>query len=1082
MQGNPVQPAGRAAHRSLSPVEWLAGLFRVVLLWSVCLGVGWAQQPAAGREPVGPRELTLGVFAFRPKPVIEERFSALGAYLSEHVPGYRVRVVALSDAELESGIAAGTLDFVLTNPSHYISLREYGRLSGALATMVLRDGNTPVHSIGGVVVRRRERTDIATLLDLAGKRISIAGKQYLGTYMAPAAELVRAGVSLDSITFVESAQPVDRVITAVLEGQVDAGFVRTGVLEDLEREGRLAPGALTVVNPQSPIGFPYRVSTRLYPEWPFLAVAHVAPAVSHRVAGALLDLPRGHAAAIAAGIYGFTIPADYSSVEQAMRDVRMPPFDQAPELNLADVWQRYRPWILMLGLAALVVVGLTAVLGINTRRLVAAKKTLQADRSALQATTARLNYLMASSPVMTYTLRVQGPQTEITWGSANIQWLLGYSVAQSMERDWWKRHIHPEDLPGAVETVRSLHVLGRVEHVFRFADAAGKYHWIHDDIRLLPGDNGGAEALGVWRDITEQRAREERLRLAASVFDNSYDAVVVTDHKHRVREVNPAFTRITGLQPGEIEGELLYDLFDWGGSRSGYYMLQRAIDLDGHWQGEMPLNDRHGRTHPCLMSISAVQTAGGNQRHHVAVLSDISHLKAHQAELDRMANFDALTGVPNRRLLEDRMAQAVARSRRSGKWLAVCYLDLDDFKPINDRFGHAVGDRFLVEVTSRLQQSLRTEDTLARLGGDEFVVLLNDLEHSDEWQGVLQRLMLQVQQPVVLDGHELTASVSVGVTLFPSDAADADTLLRHADQAMYRAKQGGRNRYQLFDMAQDREVQTHREQLARLSQALHRGEFVLHYQPQVNLQTGEVVGLEALIRWQHPDAGLLPPDAFLGQMDGTDLEIEVGEWVIETALRQVGEWSRQDRRLGPDIRVSVNLGSRQLLRPGFSDWLEQMLERHHEGAAQQLELEVLESAAIADLAMAAQVMADCRALGVRFALDDFGTGYSSLAYFRALPLDTVKIDKGFVRNMLAHDDDHNIVHSVAYLAQAFGRSVVAEGVESLSHARALLAMGCYLAQGYALAKPMPAGQLPVWLGEWNQNRPWDVLLAELIRS
>lgn len=1073
-------PAPGYAHRcGLSP--WIA-LRGLLLAWLLGTGMAWADVqpvPAAGADR---KTLTLGIFSFRPKPIIEERFAELGRYLSGHVNGHGVRVIAMTDAELEAGIADGSLDFVLTNPSHYISLREYGRLSGALASMVLRDSNTPVHSIGGVIVRRPERTDIRSLQDLSGKRISIAGKQYLGTYMAPAAELVRAGVNLDSITFIESTQPVDRVITAVLEGQVDAGFVRTGVLEDLEREGKLEPGALEVVNPQTHLGFPYRVSTRLYPEWPFLAVAHVAPAVSHRVAGALLDLPRSHPAAATAGIYGFTIPADYSSVEQAMRDVRMAPFDQSPELNWADVWQRYQPWIITLGLAGAVVLGLTVVLGINTRRLVLAKATLQADRSALQATTARLNYLMASSPVMTYTLKVDGPRTRITWGSANIQWLLGHTVEQTMVYDWWRNNVHPEDLPQAIQNVRNLHLTGKVDQVFRFADAAGRYHWLHDEIRLLPGPDGTTEALGVWRDITEQQAREEKLRLAASVFENSYDAVVVTDHRHCVREINPAFTRITGFRSDDVEGLSLFSLFAWEGMAGGFQELQRNIDENGHWHGEIPVRHRDGQERACLVSISAVAAPARAKPHHVAVLSDISHLKAHQAELDRMANYDALTGLPNRRLLADRLAQAVARASRSGRQLAVCYLDLDDFKPINDRFGHAVGDRYLVEVTSRLQQNLRGEDTLARLGGDEFVLLLNDLDDNTEWENILQRFMQQVQQPVMLGDQALTASVSVGVTLYPSDDVDADTLLRHADQAMYRAKQGGRNRFQLFDMAQDREVQTQREQTARLSQALQHGELVLHYQPQVNLQTGEVVGLEALLRWQHPEAGLLSPEAFLSQMAGADLEIQVGQWVIETALRQLREWLAQSIGLVPETRVSVNLESRHLLHPGFSAWLERTLDQYPGGAIDQLELEVLESAAIADLTMAARVMSDCRTLGVRFALDDFGTGYSSLAYFRALPLDTVKIDRGFVRNMLDHDDDHNIVHSVAYLAQAFGRAVVAEGVESMAHARALLSMGCYLAQGYALARPMPADQLASWLEQWERTRPWDVLVKELIRS
>ncbi len=1067
---------------------WLGRVALLCVAWLLAghPAAAGAQGPAVAAvvASAGPDEpLTLGVFAYRPKHIIEERFETLGDYLTEALDGRRVRVLALGEDELQARINAGTVDFVLTHPNHYIGLRDYGRLSGALATMVLREGNTPVHSIGGVIVRRSDRTDIQTLADLKGRRISITGRQYLGTYMAPAAELLRAGVNPSSVTFVESAQPVDRVITAVLEGQTDAGFVRTGVLEELEREGTLAPGLLEVVNPLSPPAFPYRVSTRLYPEWPFLAVAHVSAGLSHRVASALMDLPASHPASRLAGIYGFTIPADYSSVENAMRELRMPPFDATPPLVWSDVWRRYQPWIVSLAVAGLLVLGLAVVLAVNTRRLVSAKTHLQTERSILQATTERLNNLMDASPVMTFTLRVHPRYTELTWFSANTESLLGFSVDDVLARKWWTTHMHPDDLHAAREKHKRLLDLGHIEQTFRFRDKQGRYHWFLEEIKLLPAREGVTEALGVWRDITEQQAREESLKLAASVFANSYDAVIVTDHRHRVREINPAFSRITGYLPNEVEGLDLYELITLSQQSLEFNDLQRAMDANGHWRGELTVPDRHGHSHHCQVSISAVQTSAGKRSHHVVVLSDISHLKRHQTELDQMAYYDALTGVPNRRLLQDRLVQAVARARRSGKALAICYLDLDDFKPINDRFGHTAGDRFLIEIAARLQQNLRTEDTLARLGGDEFVMLLNELDGTHEWEAVLQRVMQQVQAPVTLDGHVMAVSVSVGVTLFPDDDADPDALLRHADQAMYRAKQAGRNRYHLFDMAQDREVQMHREQLVRLERALVEREFVLHYQPQVDLQSGDVVGVEALIRWRHPAEGLLAPHAFLPQLAGTELEIKIGEWVIETALQDLDTWLRNGLALAENACVGINLGGNQLLLSGFRDWLLATLRNHPAGAAQRLEFEILESAAISDVASAARVMADCRKLGVRFALDDFGTGYSSLAYFRALPFDVIKIDRVFVLNMLNNPDDHNIVQSVAFLARAFGRSVVAEGVETLAHAGALLALGCQNAQGYAIARPMPAQDLPNWLAHWQANRPWETLHAEhLARS
>ncbi len=1026
---------------------------------------------------------TLGVFAFRPKPIMEDRYAPLGRYLSEAIPGIHVQVVPLSNDELENDLKVQQLDFVLTNPTHYVTLREHSRLSGALATMVMRQGDQPVHGIGGLIIRRANRTDLKTLTDLNGTRIAIAGKHYLGTYMAPAAELLAAGVELDSIEWVETLQPVDQVITSVLNGNADAGFVRTGVLEDLISEHKLRPDELAVINPRQHSNFKSLTSTRLYPEWPFLAVSHVDASISQQVAQALMALRPDHPAALAAHIYGFTIPADYAPVEQAMRDLRMEPFTKPPEVSLTAIWHRFHDWIVGIGVLSLMALVLTAGLIAQRKRLLRAQADLQLRQHQLTTATDRLNYLMDSSPVMFYTLRVNGPRTKPTWVGGNILRLMGYRPEQALNTSWWRSHLHPDDAADAISAIRSLHMKGEVQHAFRFRLADGSYRWYQDEVRVLGHRMGETEALGIWRDISAAKQLEEGLQLAASVFDNSYDGIIITDAHHRIVNTNPAFTRITGLTQASVMGHQLGTLITHAPAAADtapaappdHHHMTDTLSQQGHWQGEVVLVQPSSRTLVCAMSASVVKDSHGQTGHHVVVFSDISHIKAHQAELDQLAYYDPLTGVPNRRMLEDRLGQAVERTRRNGQSLAVCYLDLDDFKPINDRLGHAMGDQLLIQMTQRLQGILRGHDTLARLGGDEFVLLLTDLQQPSEWQLVLDRVLTAVQQPVELGGEDATVSVSVGVTVFPADNADADTLLRHADQAMYRAKQAGRNRYSLFDMAQDREVQVQREQQERLSLALAQNELVLHYQPKVDLETGAVVGAEALIRWQHPDLGLLPPGQFLWQAADSDLEIALGEWVIQTALNQVVHWKQTDSAWPVGACVSVNLSGHQLLKPGFYAWLQETLGQHSAVSPSELELEILESAAIGDMATAAHVMTQCRALGVRFALDDFGTGYSSLAYFRTLPVDMIKIDQSFVRDMLDDPNDLGIVQSVVYLAHAFHRPVIAEGVETLAHAASLLRLGCHLAQGYGIARPMPAAALPAWARGWQEQRQWETL-------
>ncbi len=447
-----------------------------------------------------------------------------------------------------------------------------------------------------------------------------------------------------------------------------------------------------------------------------------------------------------------------------------------------------------------------------------------------------------------------------------------------------------------------------------------------------------------------------------------------------------------------------------------------------------------------------------------------AELKEQQQRLERMAHFDALTQLPNRVLLADRMQQALARAERSGALLAICYLDLDGFKPINDRYGHGFGDMLLVEVAARLRQAVRGTDTVARLGGDEFVLLLADLRYQSECEHTLDRLLKSVAQPYPLGaGLNVEVSASVGVTLFPMDDSDSDTLLRHADQAMYLAKQNGRNQYHLFDPDHDRQIRTHREALFRLEQALAREEFVLHYQPKINMRDGTVIGAEALIRWQHPERGLLPPGEFLPLIENTDLVVSVDEWVLRRALSDLGGWLGQ----GLDLSVSVNIAGRHLQRRDFRAGLEALLAQHRQIPRGALELEILETTALADLQQVSKLIEACQELGISFALDDFGTGYSSLGYLKQLPAEVLKINKSFVCDMLDDREDLAIVEGIIGLTRAFGRRVIAEGVETVEHGVMLLQLGCDLGQGFGIAEPMPPAQIPEWVRHYRVDPLWQ---------
>jgi diguanylate cyclase (GGDEF)-like protein/PAS domain S-box-containing protein len=573
--------------------------------------------------------------------------------------------------------------------------------------------------------------------------------------------------------------------------------------------------------------------------------------------------------------------------------------------------------------------------------------------------------------------------------------------------------------------------------------------------------------VAIIRDITERKQAETKLRQAASVFSSSQEGIMITDATNRIVDVNLAFTRITGYSCTEVIGKNP-GILGSGNPPQFYADMRKSLAETGSWQGEISNRRKSGELYVERLSIDTVRGDNGAITQYVAIFSDISKIKEHAVELDRIAHYDPLTCLPNRRLLVDRLGQSIARAKRGGKSLAVCYLDIDDFKPLNDEYGHAVGDRLLVELTANLLKVLRSDDTLARLGGDEFILLLTDLAEFGEISQALDRVLAAVNAPVLIDKTVFNLSASIGVTLYPADDSDGDTLLRHADQAMYRAKEAGKNHYKVFDPEQDREIQVRRFNLKRLSEALQKEEFVLYYQPKVNLVSGEVIGAEALIRWQHPEQGLLPPAAFLKYLPGSDLEIAVGEWVIESVLKQIEIWNDA----GLHITASANVSADHLLQADFADRLHQLLERHPKVKHGELELEILETAAMSDMDQAVRVLAHCLNLGVRFALDDFGTGYSSLTYFRSLPVDILKIDQSFVRDMLDDPNDYSIVESVVRMAHAFNKPVIAEGVETLEHGAMLIRLGCPLAQGYGIARPMPAEQLSQWMETWRNKAVW----------
>ncbi len=466
----------------------------------------------------------------------------------------------------------------------------------------------------------------------------------------------------------------------------------------------------------------------------------------------------------------------------------------------------------------------------------------------------------------------------------------------------------------------------------------------------------------------------------------------------------------------------------------------------------------------------AVQVARKNafNGYVVSFFEDINQANAAE-QMHWYALHDPLTRLPNRLLLANRFKQALILAKRHQTSLAVCMMDLDEFKPINDTYGHAAGDLLLVEAASRIRQHLRQEDTVARFGGDEFVLLIGNADSKEELLQAIQRLQLAIGKPYSIEGEDVSLSCSIGLALYPEDDADADTLLRHADQAMFLAKQAGRNRVHLFDVKQDQELSSSQKIISHVEKALINKEFELYYQPKVNMRTGQVVGMEALIRWQHPKDGLVAPIEFLPFIEQHDVIIDIGHWVLESALKQLTQWQKEGRNWS----VSINIAARHFHVPNFALLIAQALKRFPNIRPEQLEIEILESAALGDVQHVQTVIEECKALGVRFALDDFGTGYSSLSYLKRIPVEVLKIDRSFIRDILNDKEDLALVQAIASLAITFDREVVAEGVETAEQGALLMRLGCDVAQGYHIAKPMPAEKIGPWLAGFKCDPVWE---------
>lgn len=661
-------------------------------------------------------------------------------------------------------------------------------------------------------------------------------------------------------------------------------------------------------------------------------------------------------------------------------------------------------------------------------------------------------------------------------GTASLYAIVGLSPDTNLTLAIWEAIIYHEDLHEVQcrldRAIDAREPYFSIEYrIVRKTD--GRLCWILDLTKIEYTTDGGILRMsGVIQDIGDRKLAEERLRLTQEVFLHTNEGIFVTDGQGQFLEINPAYTQMSGYSLQDVQCRTPHSNLC---PQTFLQQILPELQQTGRWEGELQSCRKDGSLYTQFSRISSVFDNQGNISRFIGIASDVTELREIQSRVEYLAYFDKLTDLPNRIRFIDSLQQAMDNLQLENESIGVCYLDLDGFKLVNDEWGHSTSDTILQQVGTRLQSTFGKNGVVARIGGDDFVILLMHLQGENALLSAINQLHNLFIKPFLVNQVSAKLTISVGATLYPRDGGESpEVMIRNANQAMCIAKLAGKNRSHLFDVVNQRRLRDNQNLFARVQMAYEQNEFQLYYQPKVNMLNGQVIGVEALIRWIHPQQGLITPEAFLPLVENTEFSITLGEWVMRQAMRQMKIWASA----GLVLPVSINVSGYHLQRSDFVSRLAQILDEYPGVKPDWLELEILETSAMEDLDQIALLLQACMALGVNFALDDFGTGYSSLTYLRRLPTKTLKIDRSFVIEILTNSLDQALVAGIVALGHSLAREVIAEGVESLEHGIPLLRMGCHLAQGYGISRAMRADEVQDWVAQWRMPEIWQNCINE----
>lgn len=1015
--------------------------------------------------------INVGILAFRSVEQTEQRWQPLIHYLNQQLPEHEWQLKVFFYDEFNQAMAEQSLDYILTNPQHFARLNHQNTLKALLTLMPLAEG-LPVTEFGGVIFTRAEENKINKLADLEKVTIAATFADSFGGYLMQRWEMFKQDSHPKKLLF--TGMPHDNVVRAVLNKQADVGFVRTGVLEAMIKEGSLSWSQIKLIQPNINSRFPQVHSTELYPEWPLAASAQTDANLNKKLSLSLLNLAADHPVATQAEIYGFSPPGNYQAIEAVMLRLDVLPRE---DFGWQDIFQRFGFSImlalLVLGGILLLLSGFLVYYNRRANRIAFERAQLNQE---LQSVNQNLENLVErrthdlleseqrfrqmfekhASPM----LLIDPPSGEIIDANQAAAEFYGYKIAQLTHMNINQVNTLNEK---EITKERTLAALQK-RNYFVFVHQLANGELRNVDVHSSPVVIGGKTRLfSIIHDSTSRIQFEERLKLHDTALNYAANAIAITDHQGVIIWANKAYSSLTGYNSEEVTGKLLYHPDDVNDQDKALYeQIQQVVRQGQVWHGVLQQTHKNGDLYYEEVTITPVRDEHHHIRNFVAVVQDITQRRLAEQQIQNLAFFDPLTNLPNRRLLIDRLETVMAQTDRRQFHAALVFLDLDHFKVLNDSYGHHIGDRLLLDVAKRIESCLRSGDTVARFGGDEFVILLTELDHepvkaAQQAKQVAEKVRQALGQVYFIDIDsdtdkiEYTISASMGITIFQDHDKSLDDLLKWSDMAMYQAKASGRNEVRLFDP----EMQTQLDERASLEQdlrkAIEQQQLELHYQPQVDVQR-RILGAEALLRWQHPERGFVPPGLFIPLAEETGLILNLGSWVLETACQQLSQW-RHDPKLCL-IQLAVNISAKQLRHPQFVDQIRHLITQYEINPLM-LKLELTESVLLSNKEDSIAKMNALRLLGIQFSMDDFGTGYSSLAYLKQLPLSQIKIDQSFIHD-LAHDQmDAVMVQAIMSLGQKFNMSVIAEGVENQQQFDMLRGYNCEFFQGYLFSRPVP---------------------------